>query len=107
MISTNFETVAANAASTKQEITKPFIHSSTSSASVTSEAIIKNSNSYNTNSSSKMTNFSIAAIMNSESLVRPVSIDSTKLGNYSKLGFAPQVSPKDPSLDNEDVDVEQ
>merc|ERR1739842_44343 len=56
-----------------------------------------------------MTNFSIAAIMNNErgsGLVRPTPMtDNTKLGNYSKSVFAPQMSPK--SNKEEEVDVEQ
>merc|ERR1712223_583835 len=59
-----------------------------------------------------MTNFSIAAIMNNErgsGLIRPTPMtENTKLGNYFKSSFAPQMSPKEPNSNNEeDVDVEQ
>merc|ERR1712008_585678 len=79
--------------------------------------LVKNLNHTNHNSNSsekiKMTNFSIAAIMNNErgssGLVRPMPVSETKLGNYSKSSFAPHLSPKaETSLENDvEVDVEQ
>merc|ERR1739842_192898 len=80
-------------------------------------ALVKKLNHTNHNSNSseknKMTNFSIAAIMNNErgssGLVRPSPASETKLGNYSKSSFAPHMSPKaETSFENDDeVDVEQ
>ena len=59
-----------------------------SNASVTLDDIMENSNSCDTNN--KMTNFSIAAIMNM--LGRPRALDSTKLGKkiyFFKKSFLP------------------
>ena len=75
-------------------------------ASMTSEAV--------KNQSVKMTNFSIAAIMNndrghSKAPLRPPSATSTNLGHFShsNLNSPPLKDQIVDSNDNEDVDVEQ